>query len=65
MPRVQILNRFTPGMVDQANIMVRQVNKAAAGGAEFDLFEKITRAALVHSVGGPCPSALGVETDVC
>ena len=41
-----------PGMVEQTNIMVRQVAKAAAKGGEFDLFEKITRAALVRVYTG-------------
>jgi hypothetical protein len=36
-------------MVDQANVLVRQVAKAAAGDVSFDLFERITRAALVGS----------------
>ena len=48
----QILDRFMPGMVEQTNIMVRQVAKAAAKGGEFDLFEKITRAALVRVYTG-------------
>jgi len=35
-------------MTEQADEMVRQVGVAAAGGNEFDIFERITRAALVH-----------------
>ena len=44
----QILERFAPIMTEQADEMVRQVGVAAAGGNEFDIFERITRAALVR-----------------
>ena len=47
-PRAQILERFAPIMTEQADEMVRQVGAAAAGGNEFDIFERITRAALVR-----------------
>ena len=43
----QTLKRFVAVFNEQADIMVQQVSKLVPGNAEFDIFERISLAALV------------------